>query len=61
MSKINIKQGPFDIHPATFELHEGDSTVIEVLFNPQVDKVYEQEMTIACDNCHASHFVLKGK
>ncbi|XP_012940303.1 deleted in lung and esophageal cancer protein 1 [Aplysia californica] len=61
ITKITIKQPPFEIHPATFELGKGQSTVLEVLFNPQAEKTYVQEMTIACDNCHASHFKIKGE
>lgn len=61
ITKITIKQPPFEIHPATFELGPGQSTVLEVLFSPQMEKTYIQEMTIACDNCHASHFKIRGE
>ncbi|RUS82779.1 hypothetical protein EGW08_009443 [Elysia chlorotica] len=61
ITKITIKQAPFEIHPATFELGPGQSTVLEVLFQPQSDKVFTQDMIICCDNCHASNFRLKGE
>lgn len=61
INKITIKQAPFEIHPATFELGSGQSTVLEVFFQPQAENIFTQEMTICCDNCHASNFKLKGE
>ncbi|CAL1533794.1 unnamed protein product [Lymnaea stagnalis] len=60
-ARPSIKCSPFEIIPATFELGHGKTTVLEVVFSPQVSKSYVQEMTIACDNCHTSHFKLQGE
>lgn len=51
---------PFEIRPSTMELASGQTTVIEVMFRPTAVRIYTQEFTILCDNCHAKHFTLKG-
>lgn len=59
--RTSIRQPPFEIHPATFELDTGQTVIIDVIFSPMNEKVFVQEMTLACDNCHISHFKLRGK
>ncbi|KAL8567948.1 hypothetical protein ACOMHN_029123 [Nucella lapillus] len=52
---------PFELRPSTLELDRGQVTVMEVMFRPTQTRVYTQEFTILCDNCHAQHFTLKGE
>ncbi|PVD31091.1 hypothetical protein C0Q70_10369 [Pomacea canaliculata] len=52
---------PFEIRPSTIELASGQTTVIEIMFRPTAVRIYTQEFTILCDNCHAKHFTLKGE
>ncbi|KAK7110848.1 deleted in lung and esophageal cancer protein 1-like isoform X2 [Littorina saxatilis] len=64
--KSVIKNGavaltPFELRPSTLELDRGQLTVIEVMFRPPMTRVYTQDFTILCDNCHVQHFTVKGE
>ncbi|CAG5134224.1 unnamed protein product, partial [Candidula unifasciata] len=61
VTKTMIRQPPFDIYPATFQLESGQSLALEVIFSPQSERIYIQDLTITCDNCQISHFKLKGE
>ena len=51
----------FEIQPSIFEIQEGESFVIEVLFKPPDDKEFIQDIVIACDNCTTADFKIIGQ
>ncbi|KAH9519059.1 Deleted in lung and esophageal cancer protein 1 [Bulinus truncatus] len=61
LNKLNVKQSPFLIVPSTFELMHDQTIILEVFFSPQSIRSYSQEMVTVCDNCHLSHFKIKGE
>ncbi|XP_071102579.1 deleted in lung and esophageal cancer protein 1-like [Haliotis cracherodii] len=61
VSEGKVVMPPFDVRPSTFELRRGQSGIVEVIFNPHATKVFNQEITIACDNCQVQHFLLRGE
>ncbi len=50
----------FEIRPAIFELHRGDTATIEILFSPTQIEQCTETMTMVCDNCQVKHFNLTG-
>ncbi|XP_072179053.1 deleted in lung and esophageal cancer protein 1-like [Diadema setosum] len=57
--KVNVP--PFQLYPAVFEIMAGHAIPLQVCFSPPGTEVYEQEITIVCDNCTVKHFTLKGE
>ncbi|XP_068790252.1 deleted in lung and esophageal cancer protein 1 isoform X2 [Struthio camelus] len=55
-----VRQDPFGIHPAVFELTPGQSTTIEVVFFPSFPEVSQQTYTIVCDNCQVNDVTVTG-
>ena len=51
----------FEIQPSTFEVQEGESFVIEILFKPSDNIKFEQDIIIACDNCTTIEFKSIGE
>lgn len=43
-----------------FELRKGEAFVLECVFKPPNDQLYEQEIVMACDNCTTVEFKLVG-
>ncbi|XP_041478167.1 deleted in lung and esophageal cancer protein 1-like [Lytechinus variegatus] len=57
--RVNLT--PFQLYPAVFEIMEGHAIPLQVSFKPTDSQVYEEEITIVCDNCTVKHFTLKGE
>ncbi|XP_013414779.1 deleted in lung and esophageal cancer protein 1 [Lingula anatina] len=57
----SVQVPPFEIRPSVFELHHGDTMLLEVIFTPPSVKEYTQSLTIVCDNCHVQHFTIRGE
>lgn len=55
-----VAMPPFNVRPSVVELMKGESGVIEVIFSPKSVRSFTQEMTLVCDNCNVSHFMLQG-
>ncbi|XP_071158552.1 deleted in lung and esophageal cancer protein 1-like isoform X2 [Mytilus edulis] len=56
-----VAMPPFNVRPSVVELMKGESGVIEVIFSPKSVRSFTQEMTLVCDNCNVSHFMLQGE
>ncbi|XP_063421465.1 deleted in lung and esophageal cancer protein 1-like isoform X2 [Mytilus trossulus] len=56
-----VAMPPFNVRPSVVELMKGESGVIEVIFSPKSVRSFTQEMTLICDNCNVSHFMLQGE
>ena len=56
-----VDVAPFEVSPALFELRPGEVVPIEIRFRPEVEGVFEEKMTLVCDNCCVKHFTLTGK
>ena len=70
MKKCNNKQtavnpavlevGKFQIKPAFFEINPGSTVTLEVVFTPQNEESYSEQIVMVCDNCHVKYFTLEG-
>ncbi|ELU16950.1 hypothetical protein CAPTEDRAFT_224255 [Capitella teleta] len=62
MASVNtVVLPPFEICPPRFELLEGQSIMLEILFHPTDVKSFQEELVIVCDNCHVRHFAISGE
>ncbi|KAK6165505.1 hypothetical protein SNE40_022422 [Patella caerulea] len=61
VSKPSVTIGPFEVRPSTLELLKGQTGVIEVVFHPTSAGVFEEELTMVCDNCNVQHYKLTGE
>ncbi|XP_030846689.1 deleted in lung and esophageal cancer protein 1 isoform X1 [Strongylocentrotus purpuratus] len=57
--RVNLP--PFQLYPAVFEIMEGHAIPLQVSFKPTDTQIYEEEITVVCDNCTVKHFILKGE
>ncbi|XP_029139257.1 deleted in lung and esophageal cancer protein 1 [Protobothrops mucrosquamatus] len=55
-----VKQHPFGICPAVFELIPGQSIPIEVVFMPSSAEIVSVTYIIVCDNCHIHEIIVTG-
>ena len=51
----------FEVQPSIFEIQEGESFVIEILFKPPDQTQFIQDIVIACDNCTTAEFKIIGQ
>lgn len=51
---------PFVIRPSTFEMLSGQVGVLEIVFQPEEAKTFQEKMTIVCDNCQVKYIDIIG-
>jgi hypothetical protein len=61
ISSSTLNLNPFDIQPSIFEVHRGDSFVLEIIFKASDVKRYEQEVILTCDNGTCQEFKIVGE
>jgi hypothetical protein len=61
VSSANLNMNIFEVQPSIFEVQDGESFVIEVLFKPSDTRRFEQDIIIACDNCTSVEFKIIGE
>jgi len=55
-----LEVGKFQIKPAFFEINPGSTVTLEVVFTPQNEESYSEQIVMVCDNCHVKYFTLEG-
>ncbi|CAE1139002.1 unnamed protein product [Acanthosepion pharaonis] len=51
---------PFVIRPSTFEMLSGQVGVLEIVFQPEEAKTFQEKVTIVCDNCQVKYIDIIG-
>ncbi|XP_074658571.1 deleted in lung and esophageal cancer protein 1-like isoform X2 [Tubulanus polymorphus] len=55
-----LQVAPFSISPSVFDLKSGESTLLEVVFQPTGIETYQRNICMICDNCQVRNYTIRG-